>query len=78
MKTIYLDYNATTPLDPEVSAEMRPYMDERFGNPSSTHDFGFRAKQGVELARHRLSQLLNCFPDELIFTSGGQNPITWQ
>ena len=71
MKTIYLDYNATTPLDPEVASEMRPFMEDFFGNPSSTHDYGVRARQGVELARKRLSSLLNCYPDEIIFTSGG-------
>jgi cysteine desulfurase len=71
MKTIYLDYNATTPLDPQVISEMRPFMEDSFGNPSSMHDFGIKARQGVELARRRIAKLLNCFPDEIIFTSGG-------
>ncbi len=68
---IYLDYNATTPVDPEVASAMRPFLDELFGNPSSTHAFGVSTKKAVENARQQLAALLNCFPDEIIFTSGG-------
>lgn len=71
MKTIYLDYNATTPVDREVAAEMQQYIGEHFGNPSSSHAYGIRARHAVEQARKRLADLLNCFPDEIIFTSGG-------
>ncbi len=68
---IYLDYNATTPLAPEVIKEMLPYMKDHFGNPSSSHPFGTKAKEAVEVARTRVAELLNCGPEEIIFTSGG-------
>jgi len=71
MEPIYLDFNATTPLDRAAAAEMRLYIDEEFGNPSSSHSFGIRARQAVELARKRIASLLNCIPDESVFTSGG-------
>ncbi len=68
---IYLDYNATTPLDPEVVAAMLPYLEQHFGNPSSSHAYGHAAKEGHEQARARVAALLGCAPDEVIFTSGG-------
>lgn len=68
---IYLDYNATTPHDPEVVAAMRPYLEEHFGNPSSSHLYGRRAAQAVDNARRQVASLLNCRPDEIVFTSGG-------
>ncbi len=68
---IYLDYNATTPVAPEVAEAMRPFLDQMFGNPSSTHAFGISTKKAVENARTQMAALLNCFPDEIIFTSGG-------
>lgn len=68
---IYLDYNATTPHDPEVVAAMRPYLEEHFGNPSSSHLYGARAANAVENARRQVASLLNCRPDEIVFTSGG-------
>jgi cysteine desulfurase len=68
---IYLDYNATTPIDPEVAAAMRPFLDKYFGNPSSTHWYGQQAKQAVEQARQQVAQLLQCHPEEVLFTSGG-------
>ena len=68
---IYLDYNATTPLDPEVIEAMRPYLEEHFGNPSSSHWYGRKAHEAVETARAQVAALLNCAPNELIFTSGG-------
>ena len=71
METIYLDYNATTPIDPLVAAEMKPYMDELFGNPSSIHADGVRAKLAVENARSQIARFLNAQPDEIIITSGG-------
>jgi cysteine desulfurase NifS/selenium donor protein len=71
MNPIYLDYNATTPVDPEVVAELLPWLNEGFGNPSSSHPYGQRAKQAVELARTRLATALGCTPAELVFTSGG-------
>ncbi len=68
---IYLDYNATTPLDPEVVAAMLPYLEQHFGNPSSSHTYGHAAKEAHEQARARVAALLGCAPDEVIFTSGG-------
>lgn len=70
-KPIYLDYNATTPHDPEVIAAMRPYLEEHFGNPSSSHWYGVQTKNAVENARRQVASLLNCQPDEIVFTSGG-------
>ncbi|MFH1160524.1 MAG: selenide, water dikinase SelD [bacterium] len=71
MDPIYLDYNATTPLDPLVSAEMMPFLGCGFGNPSSIHTFGRIAGQAVMEARRRIAALLHCAPDEIVFTSGG-------
>jgi cysteine desulfurase NifS/selenium donor protein len=71
VEPIYLDYNATTPLDPAVAAAMRPYLDAHFGNPSSTHAYGVRARQAVETARRQVAEMLGARPDEIIFTSGG-------
>jgi len=68
---IYLDHNATTPIDPVVAQAMMPYIFEHYGNPSSSHMLGQTAKQAVEQARKQLASLLNALPDEIIFTSGG-------
>ncbi|MBU0730286.1 MAG: aminotransferase class V-fold PLP-dependent enzyme [Proteobacteria bacterium] len=68
---IYLDNNATTPVDSQVIEAMLPYFDVRFGNPSSGHRFGETARLGVERARGQIGALMNCHPDRLIFTSGG-------
>lgn len=68
---IYLDYNASTPLAPEVREAMLPYLSEAFGNPSSGHWAGVPAHTAVETARARLAGLLGCSPDEVVFTSGG-------
>ena len=70
-RPIYLDYNATTPLDPEVITAMRPYLGEYFGNPSSSHWYGIQTRNAVENARRQVAYLLNCQPDEIVFTSGG-------
>ncbi|RPI19550.1 MAG: cysteine desulfurase [Acidobacteria bacterium] len=70
-RPIYLDYNATTPLAPEVAAAMRPFLEEHFGNPSSAHRFGTVARTAVEKARSQVAGLLNVEPEEIIFTSGG-------
>lgn len=71
MSPIYLDYNATTPVDPLVTRELLPYLEDKFGNPSSNHPYGREAKEAVELARARVAGLLGCSPAEIIFTSGG-------
>jgi cysteine desulfurase len=68
---IYLDYNATTPVAPEVLEAMLPYLREEFGNPSSTHPYGRRARAAVERAREQVAELLGAHPEELFFTSGG-------
>ena len=68
---IYLDYNATTPIDKQVADEMLPYLYTEFGNPSSSHVLGKSAKEAVERARDRIAHLLGCSRDEIIFTSGG-------
>ncbi|NPV04348.1 MAG: cysteine desulfurase [Syntrophaceae bacterium] len=71
MKPIYLDYNATTPIDPEVAAAMLPCIREHFGNPSSAHVYGVEARRIVEEARGQVASLLGCRPGEVLFTSGG-------
>jgi cysteine desulfurase len=71
MTPIYLDYNATTPLDPAVLEAMLPYLREHFGNPSSAHVFGKIAHDAVEQARGHVAGLLGAEPDEIIFTGGG-------
>ena len=71
MSAIYLDYNATTPIDSLVAKAMLPYVHGLFGNPSSSHGFGLAAREGVDLARQQVAELLGCGTDELIFTSGG-------
>lgn len=68
---IYLDHNATTPLLPEVVDAMLPYLTTHFGNPSSGHVYGARAKAAVETAREQVASLLGCEAEELFFTSGG-------
>jgi cysteine desulfurase len=68
---VYLDYNATTPLDPEVVEAMRPYLEHNFGNPSSSHEYGKANRQAVENAREQVAALLGCAAGEIIFTSGG-------
>ena len=71
MNDIYLDYNATTPIDPRVAEAMLPYVHGLFGNPSSGHSFGLAARRGVDVARGQVASMLGCSPDDLIFTSGG-------
>ena len=70
-KPIYLDYNATTPHDPEVIAVMKPYLEKHFGNPSSSHWYGKKTKEAVQTARSQVASLIGCKPEEIIFTSGG-------
>ena len=68
---VYLDYNATTPLLPEVVEAMEPYLEEHFGNPSSGHVYGERAGEAVERARRQVAECIGAQPDEIYFTSGG-------
>jgi cysteine desulfurase len=71
MSAIYLDYNATTPVDPAVLDVMLPYLRGEFGNPSSAHGLGGRAHEAVEAARAEVAALIGAAPDEIVFTSGG-------
>jgi cysteine desulfurase len=71
LKPIYLDYNATTPVAAEVLEEMLPFLREEFGNPSSTHAYGRRAHQAVELARTRVASLIGSPAEEIVFTASG-------
>jgi len=71
MQQIYLDHNATTPLRPDVLEAMLPYLHTHFGNPSSVHRTGRRAKQGLEEAREQIAACIRAKPAEVLFTSGG-------
>jgi cysteine desulfurase len=71
MQRIYLDYNASTPIAPEVADAMRAAIDDAFGNPSSLHWAGAPARNRVEAARSQVAGLLGCAPQEIVFTSGG-------
>ncbi len=68
---IYLDYNATTPIDPGVREAMLPYLSEHFGNPSSAHTYGRVAHEAVEKARGQVAGLIAATPEEIVFTGGG-------
>ena len=70
-KPIYLDYNATTPIDPLVREAMLPYLGEHFGNPSSSYVYGRHAKEAVEHARNQVAALIGATPEDIVFTSGG-------
>lgn len=71
MRTIYFDYNATTPLDPAVRDAMLPHLGDIFGNPSSVHHVGRRARSLLDDARDRVAKVWSCKPSEVVFTSGG-------
>jgi cysteine desulfurase len=70
-RRIYLDFNATTPIAPEVAAAMCQVLADPFGNPSSQHWAGFPAREAVDKARSQVASLLDCSPSELVFTGGG-------
>ena len=73
---IYLDYSATTPVDPRVADKMIPYLREQFGNPASrSHAYGWEAEKAVEDARGEVAALVNCDPRELVWTSGATEAI---
>lgn len=71
MKRIYLDHNATTPVEPTVLEAMLPFLSAEYGNASSIHTFGQRARAAVETAREQVAALINARPQEIVFTSGG-------
>lgn len=68
---VYLDHNATTPLAPAVLAAMLPWLESRFGNASSRHEYGRQARQAIDEARQRIAAAVNAHPTEVVFTSGG-------
>ena len=70
MKRIYLDYNASTPIAPQILEAMMPYLTSKFGNPSSSHSFGVECRAGIEHAREQVARLLGCTAEEVFFTSG--------
>src|SRR5438128_11352197 len=70
-RKVYLDHNASTPVHPDVVAEMMPYFQDVFGNPSSVHGFGRAARDAVDVARERIARFLAAAPDQIVFTSGG-------
>ncbi len=70
MRPLYLDYNATTPVHPDVMTAMLPWLQAKFGNPGSTHHWGMEARQGLETARQQVAKAVGAEADEIIFTSG--------
>ncbi|MBC7522313.1 MAG: cysteine desulfurase [Sandarakinorhabdus sp.] len=74
---IYLDYGATTPLDPQVAAAMEPWGVAGFGNPHSAHLWGYQAKAAVGLARDQIAALLHAAPETIAFTSGATESVNW-
>ena len=75
MKSIYLDYAATTPLEPLVLEAMLPYLQENYGNPSSLHQLGQKARRGVETAREQVATAIGAKPKEIIFTASATEAI---
>jgi len=74
---VYLDYNATTPIDGEVAEVMLPYLYQHFGNPSSSHAFGKKAREAVENARGQVARSIGARPEQIAFTSGGTESNNW-
>lgn len=77
MKPIYLDYNGTTPVDPEVVEAMLPYLREHYGNPSTKSSLGQRARAGLDTARRQVAELINARAEEIFFTSGATEANNW-
>jgi cysteine desulfurase len=75
-RPIYLDFNATTPVDPRVARACVPFLTEHFGNPSSGHDYGRTAHEAVAAARRAVADLLGATPGEIVFTAGGSDGDT--
>jgi cysteine desulfurase len=70
-RTVYLDHNATTPIDPAVSAAMLPYLGERFGNPSSDHEYGVQPRAALESARAQVAAALGATSGRIVFCGSG-------
>ena len=78
MKPLYLDYNATTPLDPSVLEAMLPHLQEHYGNPSSIHQLGRQARSFLDEYRYRMADWWQCKPSEVVFTRGAEpKATTW-
>ncbi len=77
MKRVYLDYNSTTPLYPEVVEAMLPYLKEHFGNPANIHYFGRETREAIENARVQVADIINASSEEIFFTSGGTESDNW-
>jgi cysteine desulfurase len=75
MRSVYFDFNATTPLDPQVREAMLPFLEEVWGNPSSVHHVGRRARALLDESRDRAAKVLACKPSEVVFTSGGTESV---
>lgn len=75
MRSVYFDYNATTPLDPQVHEAMAPFGGDIWGNPSSVHHVGRRARAALDAARDRAAGIFDCKPSEIVFTSGGTESV---
>ncbi len=71
MRRVYFDYSAGSPVDPRVIEVMVPYMEKSFGNPSSLHSYGSRAKNAINEAKQKVADLIGSNADEIVFTSGG-------
>ena len=74
-KTVYFDYNATTPVNPEVLACMLPYFNLQFGNASSIHSYGWQASEAIDIAREQVAKLIAASPSEITFTSGATESL---
>ena len=74
---IYADHAATTPLDPEVFAAMRPWLTDQYANPAALYRSGLAARRAVEQARRTVAACLGCAPHQIFFTSGGSEGNTW-
>lgn len=77
MLPIYLDYNSTTPIDPQVRAAMLPYLTDHFGNPSNKHAYGVHAHSAIETAREQIANTIGAEPDEIVFTGGGSEATNY-
>jgi len=77
MQSVYLDYSATTPTDPEVLVAMMPYFTEVFGNPSSVYSFAAKSRKAIDTARGQVARALNADPDEIFFTGSGTEADNW-
>lgn len=74
---VYLDYNATTPVDPRVAETILPYLTTHFGNPSSGHHYAQQPRRALAAARQQVASLIGAAPEEIVFTGGGSEAEPW-